>query len=87
MSDKTISRLKRWGLMLLVVCIGAATKCINKHNDSAESFHKNLENLHFSNTRECKTCDGCGQVDYYDDYGNYTGSGACPKCHGRGKIK
>ena len=85
MTEKTISRLKRWGLMLLIVCIGAATKCINKHNDSTERFNERMENFHLS--QKCTTCDGCGQVDYYDDYGNYTGSGACPKCHGRGQMK
>lgn len=83
MTEKTISRLKRWGLMLLIVGVGAVTKCINKDRENSERVIEKMKNIQF----ECKTCNGCGQVDYYDDYGNYTGSGACPKCHGRGKIQ
>lgn len=41
MTEKTISRLKRWGLALLIIAAGVVSKCINKeheHNRKADKL-------------------------------------------------
>ena len=35
-------------------------------------------------TVTCASCDGLGQVNYFDDYGNYLYTGDCPHCEGSG---
>lgn len=37
-------------------------------------------------TYQCPTCAGNGEVNFYDQYGNYVYTGTCPDCNGEGTI-
>ncbi len=43
MTDKTISRLKRWGLALLIIAAGVVSKCIDKEHESNSKFDKAIK--------------------------------------------
>lgn len=40
MTEKTISRLKRWGLALLIIAAGVVSKCIDKEHEKNSKLNK-----------------------------------------------
>lgn len=53
-----------------------ATRAYNQYNNDASTATVS--------TVTCASCEGLGQVNYFDDYGNYLYTGDCPHCGGSG---
>ena len=57
-------------------------RVVDEYNSSSSSSTSTLKTV----TYQCTSCAGYGKVNFFDEYGNYTYTGTCPKCHGTGTI-
>lgn len=71
---------------------GKAAKNVGRFGDDAyRAVRKYNESQSATSTASvatvtCATCDGYGQVNFADEYGNYSHTGNCPDCGGTGSI-
>lgn len=57
-------------------------RAVDEYNSSSSSTTSTLKAV----TYQCSSCAGHGQVNFFDEYGNYAYTGTCPDCDGEGTI-
>lgn len=58
-------------------------RAVDKYNNtSSSSTSSTLKAV----TYQCASCAGYGQVNFVDEYGNYSHTGTCPDCNGTGEV-
>lgn len=57
-------------------------RAVDKYNNSNSTTTSTLKAV----TYQCSSCAGYGQVNFVDEYGNYSHTGTCPDCNGTGTV-
>lgn len=74
-SGKTVQKVGKYG--------DDVYRAVEKYNESSSSTASSTLK---AVTTTCSSCAGYGQVNFVDEYGNYTYTGTCPDCDGEGTI-